>query len=57
MRRDLAKELDIRVRLSDDSVPTINSAKEKDMDTGLTSREQKQVSLHFPLILQRVRIF
>ena len=43
MRRDLAKELGIRVKLRDDSVPTIDAAKEKGPDGGITFRERKQV--------------
>ena len=43
MRRDLAKELGIRVKLRDDSVPTIDAAKEEGPDSGITFRERKQV--------------
>ena len=44
MRRDLAKELNIRVRLLDDAVPSIDRARGTELDSGLTSRERKQVS-------------
>ena len=43
MRRDLAKELGIRVKFRDDSVPSIDAAKEKGPDSGITFRERKQV--------------
>lgn len=51
MRRDLAKELGIRVKLRDDSVPTIDVAKEKGSDSGITFRERKQVGVGLLLII------